>query len=250
MRGFILSDKGKIVFLADVHLSVERPDKEERFLRFLAGLKGSVGALYVLGDLFDFWIGPRHLKLPEHAKVLAALKDLAASGVKLVLLHGNRDFHVGAEFEKATGAKVYPGGLALQLGGKKIYITHGDFLCTRDSRYHQFTAVIRRPLVKKIFQMLPARLSYYLASGYRGHSKRVTRLKPGRVRGLVMKSVAAAFGAEYDVLICGHVHPPEGPYMREFTTGGKPRALYVLGEWETGGSWLEYSDGRFELHAL
>jgi UDP-2,3-diacylglucosamine hydrolase len=245
-----LSDEKKIVFLADVHLSGERPDKEERFLRFLDGLKGRVSAIYVLGDLFDFWIGPRHPRLPEHARVLAALKGLTASGVKLVLLHGNRDFHIGAEFEKTTGSKVYPGGLALQLGAKKIYITHGDFLCTRDSGYHQFTAIIRSPVVKKIFQMLPVRLSYYLASGYRGHSRRVTRQKPGRVRGLVTKSVTAAFGAGYDVLICGHVHPPEGPYERELTIGDKPRTLYVLGEWETGGSWLEYSDGRFEMHTL
>jgi UDP-2,3-diacylglucosamine hydrolase len=245
-----LTDKKKIVFLADVHLSGERPDKEERFLKFLSGLKGRADALYVLGDLFDFWIGPRHLKLPEHARVIAALRDLTASGMKLVFLHGNRDFHVGAAFERATGAKVYPRGLALRLGGKKVYITHGDFLCTRDSRYHQFTAIIRGPLARKIFQLLPARWSVYLASGYRGHSRRVTKQKPGHVRGLVMKSVAAAFGPDYDVLVCGHVHPPEGPYMRELTLGGKPRALYVLGEWETGGSWLEYAGGRFQIHAL
>jgi UDP-2,3-diacylglucosamine hydrolase len=245
-----LSDKGKIVFLADVHLSGERPDKEKRFLDFLGGLKGRAEALYVLGDLFDFWIGPRHLRLPEHARVIAALRDLSASGARLVFLHGNRDFHMGAEMEKAAGAKIHPAGLALQLGGKKVYLTHGDFLCTRDSRYHQFTAIIRSPLVKKIFQMLPAPWSYYLASGYRGHSRRVTRGKPGRVRGLVMQSVVAAFGRDYDVLVCGHVHPPEGPYMRELTVAGKPRTLYVLGEWDAGGSWLEYSDGRFEIRTL
>lgn len=245
-----MTNNKKIVFLADVHLSGERPDKEERFLKFLEGIKGRTEALYVLGDLFDFWIGPKHLELPEHARVIASLRDLTASGARLVFLHGNRDFHVGAAFEKTTGAKVYPGGLTLRLGGKKVYITHGDFLCTRDSRYHQFTAIIRHPLVKWIFQMLPARLSYYMASGYRGHSRRVTRQKSSHVRGLVTKSVAAAFGRDYDVLVCGHVHPPEGPYMRELTLAGKPRALYVLGEWETGGSWLEYSDGRFEMHTL
>ena len=191
-----------------MHLSGEKPEKEERFLRFLAGRKGRVGAIYVLGDLFDFWIGPGPTSA-RHAQVLAALKDLSASGVKLAFLHGNRDFHIEADSESHRRKGLSPRAV-VATGRKRVYMTHGDFLCTRDSRYHQFTAIIRSPLVKKIFQMLPAGWGYYLANGYRGHSKRVTRQKPGNVRGLVMKSVMAAFGEEYDVLVCGHVHPPRG----------------------------------------
>ena len=245
-----LNDKDGIVFLADVHLTGSRPDREERFIRFLEGLHGRIGALYILGDLFDFWVGPRHVRLPEHARVLSELRRLHSSGVEIVFLHGNRDFHVGAAFERATGARVYPNGVSLTLGGKRAYLTHGDLLCTRDSRYHQFTAIIRSAPVKKLFQLLPYRLSCYLAGGYRSHSRRATRRKPARVKGLVMKSVAAAFRKGFEVLVCGHVHPPGGPYMRTIKVDGKPRTLYVLGEWESGGSYLEYSGGRFELHTL
>jgi len=245
-----MSDKKRIIFLADVHLSGSRPDKENRFLGFLESLEGRVDALYILGDLFDFWVGPRHAKLPEHARVLSALRRLHSSGSDLVFLPGNRDFHVGRGFEKATGAKVFPAEISITLGDRKVCLAHGDFLCTRDSRYQQFASIIRSAPVKKLFQLLPVRLGHYLASGYRGHSKRATRRKPAHVRDLVMKSVAAAFRKGCDVLICGHVHPARGPYMKRITVDGVPGTLYVLGEWETGGSYVEYSDGRFELRTL
>lgn len=242
--------KDRIVFLADVHLSGSKPDKERRFLDFLGGLEGRAGALYVLGDLFDFWVGPRHAKLPEHARVLAALRRLTRGGTRVVCLHGNRDFHLGAEFERATGAEVHAGGLSLALADRRAYLTHGDFLCSRDSRYRQFTSIIRSAPVRTLFQWLPVRLSYYLASGYRGHSRRATRRKPRRMRELVMRAVAAAFRGGFDVLICGHVHPAGGPYQKSIVVDGKTRTLYVLGEWDRGGSFLEYSDGRFEIHTL
>jgi UDP-2,3-diacylglucosamine hydrolase len=233
------------LFLSDVHLSPRHPERGERLLALLAREAGRIGELYLLGDLFDYWIGPKHLDLPDYRDAFDAMRGLSARGVRVVFLCGNRDFYVRRRFRETLGLEVFTGPVTVPIGGGRAFLCHGDHLCTRDRSTRRAQAIIRSRPVEEIFTRLPVGLARFLALGYRGHSHRVTTSKPAKRKALADEAVLATFRAGADVIVCGHIHRPGKHIWR---ADGRERVLYVLGDWSAGPSYLTEEDGRWRLY--
>ncbi|MDR2875519.1 MAG: UDP-2,3-diacylglucosamine diphosphatase, partial [Methylobacillus sp.] len=120
------------LFISDLHLCASRPRITALLLTFLQGAAREADALYVLGDLFEYWAGDDDLADPFNAQICAAFKQLADSGVTIALIHGNRDFLLGEKFSRAAGMKILNDPALLELHGRRVLLTHGDQLCTDD----------------------------------------------------------------------------------------------------------------------
>jgi len=194
-------------FVADLHLEPAARAPWELFLAFLRASQG-IPALFVLGDLFEFWIGRGQVRDPEHAPVLDALRAAARAGTALHFLHGNRDFLLGADFAARVEGRVHPHGLvAVRADGTRVLCLHGDELATRDRSYQRLRAVLRAPLVAGTARRLPPGLASALARGLRRRSRAAVahkseayvELQPEAAR----RALAAARAQE---LVCGHAH--------------------------------------------
>ena len=119
------------LFISDLHLEADRPEIGEQFLAFLAGPAREADALYILGDLFEAWVGDDDPS-PYYAGMKDALRELTGSGVPVYFMHGNRDFMIGERFAEETGVTLLPDPYLVELHGEKVLLSHGDYLCTDD----------------------------------------------------------------------------------------------------------------------
>jgi len=232
------------VFLSDVHLTPRDPARTARFVGFLAREAPRTGELYILGDLFDYWIGPKHLLLPDYREALEALRGAARRGVRVVFLHGNRDFYMGSAFAGALGLEVVRDRLDLVGRAGRICLCHGDNLCVRDRSTRRAQAIIRSRAVEWIFTRLPVGLAKFLAEGYRRHSRRVTVRKEPRRIALAVEAVEAVFRGGSDVIVCGHTHRAE---KRTWRGNSGEKVLFSLGDWSEGASYLVEEEGQWRL---
>jgi UDP-2,3-diacylglucosamine hydrolase len=255
------------VFLSDVHLSPRDPARQERLLKFLEREAPRTDELYILGDLFDYWIGPKHLALPDYQGALEALRRASAGGTRIFFLLGNRDFYVRRRFARATGVEVVPGRTehALAVGSSKVYLCHGDYMEGRRGLGFRIQEWIRTRPVEAVFTRLPAPFQKGGARFYRwlsdlkkqfpGLYGRFSRLKSrlgrrragGTVRGphgLCQEDVAARVRRGADIIVCGHIHKP-GAWP--LVVDGRRAMLYTLGDWSGGESYLEEEGGRWRL---
>ena len=134
----------KTLFISDLHLEAGRPEIGEQFLAFLAGEARAAEALYILGDLFEAWLGDDDPN-PYYAAMKAALRELVDAGVPVKFMHGNRDFMIGADFAAATGVAILSDPLVVELYGERVLLSHGDSLCTDDIEYQKVRAMTRDP---------------------------------------------------------------------------------------------------------
>jgi UDP-2,3-diacylglucosamine hydrolase len=237
----------RIIFFSDVHLAQGESQKVKKFSRFLSVQKGRAEEIYILGDLFDFWVGPRQALLSDFAPVLGILKELAESGIEITFLAGNRDFYLGKFLKRKYGIRFLEEAQEFQVAGKRIFLTHGDLLCTGDKNYRRLRRVVRNRAIERLFTSLPLQISFALAQGLRRHSRRVVRMKPEKERALVKEEVRKIFQGGVQIIISGHTHrPAKTTYMLD----KKEKFLYTLGDWEKGGSYLEVERGRFKLRSL
>ena len=158
------------LFIADLHLQTEEPAITAGFLRFLGGEARQADALYILGDLFEAWIGDDDPN-PLHREVASAIKSLVDDGVPCYFIHGNRDFLVGKRFATASGMQLLPEEKVLDLYGRRILIMHGDTLCTDDPGYLAFRAKVHTPWIQKLFLALPLFIRRRIAQKMRNDSK-------------------------------------------------------------------------------
>lgn len=235
------------LFVSDLHLDAAWPEAIAQFESLLAGPALEAEALYILGDLFEAWIGDDDDD-PARERVCVALRALAASGVPVYVLHGNRDFLLGAGFERRSGAQLLPDPTIIELGGERVLLTHGDALCTADVSYQQLRAIVRRPRWQRRLLRLPlaARrlLSAAARAGSRQHTGSVAEYimdaDPGTVR-------AALRAADAQVLVHGHTHRPGIEPLPEVAAGAR---RIVLGAWYEQGSVLRHDSAGFELQVL
>lgn len=233
---------GVSVFVSDVHLAGRFPRRLERFRRFLSDLPARARALYILGDLFDFWVGPGHARLDRAPEVLAALADVVKAGVEVSFVSGNRDFFLAHYLLETLGVRAYPDAQSVELDGRRVLLSHGDALCTRDRRYLRLRRILRSGLFRRLFTALPPEMAYYMGSCLRSYSRRVVRTKHHSVVSLDPAEIRRLFSTGIDVLICGHVHRPAHEVHE---IGGRRCELFVLDDWSRRPGWLEYADGRF-----
>ena len=216
------------LFVSDLHLADARPQQLELFLEFLHRARSVARALYILGDLFEVWLGDDD-DTPPNPQVMAALAALTGGGVKLAIGHGNRDFLFGRRFAAATGATLLDDYAVIDLYGTRTLLTHGDLLCTRDIKYQRFRRVVRHPLVRGAFLATPLAWRQRIARHTRSGTQASMRHKDDRIMDVDEQTVAARM-ASYDVvlLIHGHTHRPA---IHDYLGDTPPRRRIVLGDW-------------------
>ncbi len=196
------------LFASDLHLDSESPWAIDAFLAFLAGPARSAEALYLLGDLFEVWVGDDD-DSADHARTCAGLKALTDSGVPVYVIHGNRDFLLGEAFERRTGAKLLPDPVLVELHGVPTLLSHGDVFCTEDTSYQQLRSIVRKPGWQQRFLMLPLDARRLLASAARAGSKAHTERTVPVIMDVNPEAVVRAFRATgARRLIHGHTHRP------------------------------------------
>ncbi len=235
------------LFVSDVHLDAGTPQATEQFLAFLAAEAAAAEALYILGDLFEVWVGDDDRE-PENERVCRALRALTAGGVACFALHGNRDFLLGAGFSARSGCRLLTDPVIAQLDGERVLLTHGDALCTDDHPYQELRSTVRARAWQRRFLALPRSSRELLANEARAGSRRhIARAVP-YVMDVNAAAVAAAFRATgAQRMIHGHTHRPG---VHELEIDGARRQRIVLGAWYEQGSYLRYERGGYELRAL
>jgi len=196
------------LFASDLHLDSEAPWAIDAFLSFLAGAARDAEALYLLGDLFEVWVGDDDDN-PDNARVCAALKALTDGGVATYAIHGNRDFLLGDAFTRRTGVKLLPDPVLVELYGVPTLLSHGDVFCTEDPAYQQLRSIVRRPGFQRRFLSLPLDARRSLASAARAGSKAHTERTIPTIMDVNPDAVWRAFRATgARRLIHGHTHRP------------------------------------------
>ena len=217
------------LFISDIHLGSERPEKLHLFEAFLQGPARQASALYILGDLFEnFWLGNDDRQSPS-PQVIAALKHFTDNGGRLFILRGNRELMLDTGIETLTGAALIPDLSLITLDGKPVLVTHGDVLCTRDSKYQVFRRLMEASPVRWLFRILPysARewLVHWLSPGFK---QSVQKKKP-EIMDVEDAAVSDALQRfQVDEMIHGHTHRPA---IHEFSINGRAGRRIVLGDW-------------------
>lgn len=239
---------GVTLFVSDLHLSGERPDITALFIDFLGREAAQADALYMLGDIFEYWIGDEAVNWPEYRPVIAALSALTRVGVPLYLMRGNRDFLMGAGLEKATGGKLLGDPTHVSLYGTDTLLMHGDSLCTRDTEYMQFRTMVRDPKWQKEFLAKSVEERDTVARNYRELSKANGKIKPMDIMDVTPQAVEETMrNQKVHRLIHGHTHRPA---THKLTIDGQPATRIVLGDWYEQGSVLRCTKQGCELSSL
>lgn len=235
------------LFIADLHLQTEEPAITAGFLRFLQGEARHADALYILGDLFEAWIGDDDPN-PLHREIAIAIKALVDSGVPCFFVHGNRDFLLGKRYARDCGMTLLAEETVLDLYGRNILIMHGDTLCTDDTGYLAFRAKVHTPWIQTLFLALPLFIRSRIAAKMRAGSKAANSSKSMTIMDVNPQAVVSVM-AKHQVqwLIHGHTHRP---YMHDLTVNDKPAHRVVLGAWHTEGSMIKVTPDGVELIAF
>lgn len=225
-----------ILLVSDLHLEPQRPDLVRAFLHFLQNRAHGAEALYILGDLFEAWIGDDAMGAFEQ-DIATALRQLADSGTALYLMHGNRDFLIGKAFCRQAGCHLLPDRHIADFQGRRVLLMHGDTLCTRDEGYQKLRRILRHPLTLFVLRHLPLASRQKLARKLRSESRQQTRGKAMEITDVTEAEVEREMrAAQVTTLIHGHTHRPA---RHELLLDGQPAERIVLGDWDKRGWVLE-----------
>lgn len=232
------------LFIADLHLQTEEPAITAGFLRFLRGQAREADALYILGDLFEAWIGDDDPN-PLHQEIAAALSALTRSGVPCFFVHGNRDFLIGQRFARACGMTLLTEENVLDLYGRRVLIMHGDTLCTDDAGYLAFRARVHTPWIQRLFLALPLFIRLRIAEKMRANSTAANSSKSMDIMDVNPQAVTAVLEKHrVQWLIHGHTHRPA---IHPMEANGMPAFRVVLGAWHSEGSMVKVTKDDVEL---
>jgi UDP-2,3-diacylglucosamine hydrolase len=227
------------LFISDLHLEVDRPDIGEQFFAFLEDEAKHAEALYILGDLFDAWVGDDDPN-PHFADVKKALRALVDSGVPVYFMHGNRDFMVGEDFAEETGVRILPDPIAIDLYGNHVLLSHGDALCTDDFEYQKIRAMTRNPEWQATMRAKPLEERLLLARAAREESKargQTIDMDIMDVNQDAVKRTILDYGV--DILLHGHTHRPDVHFVE---LDDRVAKRIVLGDWYDQGSVVRWNE--------
>ncbi|HHJ79995.1 MAG TPA: UDP-2,3-diacylglucosamine diphosphatase [Candidatus Tenderia electrophaga] len=235
------------LFIADIHLGNEHPEISQRFVEFLQQQAVAAEALYILGDLFEVWIGDDAVQ-PEHQAAIAALKQLTDAGTPVYVMHGNRDFLLGQQFEALSGCQLIKDPLLIDLYGTPTLLMHGDSLCTDDHDYMQMRQQLRSSAWQQPFLAASAEQRLQTAQQYRDKSRQHSQKKSDEIMDVNADAVIEIM-AEHGVtqLIHGHTHRPAVHELRIDTQTAK---RIVLGDWYSQNSSLYCDESGCRLSNL
>ena len=220
----------KTLLISDIHLDPERPDIQSCFDVFINGcLKNAanIEALYILGDLFEVWIGD-DASIPHYQHAIDQLKQLTSKGINLFVMHGNRDFLLGSEFAKMTGCTLIPDPYILHIKQEYILLSHGDGFCIDDSEYMQFRDMVRNPDWQRNFLSKSIKERGDIAQAMRKASQ-VKGQQHYEIMDVNQQSIEKMM-LEQDIytIIHGHTHKPD---THNFTLKSQSAKRIVLPDW-------------------
>lgn len=231
----------RTLFIADLHLCQEEPAITAGFLHFLQREAPHCDALYILGDLFEAWIGDDNPN-PLHQQVARALRALP---VPVYFIHGNRDFLIGQRFAQACGMTLLPEEQVLTLYGHRLLIMHGDTLCTDDAGYLRFRAKVHNPWIQRLFLALPLWIRKRIAARMRADSKQANQHKSQTIMDVNQEAVVATMlRQQVPLLIHGHTHRPA---IHTLSLQGETAQRAVLGAWHSRGSMIQLDASGIQL---
>jgi UDP-2,3-diacylglucosamine hydrolase len=234
----------RALFISDLHLAGERPETNEQFFRFLDEEAARADALYVLGDLFEYWAGDDELQDPAGdplaAEVARAFRRLVDAGVPVHFMHGNRDFLASGGFLRASGAQFLQDPSVLAIGREPVALLHGDTLCTDDKAYQAWRLKARSADFQRDFLARPLAERHRLIGGMREESRQVTAATPAEIMDVNVDAVRDAFRQlRVRRMIHGHTHRPA---RHELEVDGARCERWVLPDWYGRGGYLALDD--------
>lgn len=236
------------LFISDLHLSIEKPELIRCFLNFLNQRALQADRLYILGDLFDSWVGDDDYT-PPNAKIRKALKKLTQSGTQVFFQSGNRDFLLGERFGRETGVQLLGDYAVIELNGQATLLTHGDLLCTDDLPYQQFRLKSRSPEWRQNVLAKPLLLRLLAARWYRLRSFFHKRKKSQEIMDVNQTTVIKVMQTHQTLrLIHGHTHRPA---IHDFILEGKEAQRIVLADWtKNKAELLCWNDAGYRMESL
>jgi UDP-2,3-diacylglucosamine hydrolase len=237
----------RTLFVSDLHLDEARPDATARFERFLEETAPGADALYILGDLFEYWVGDDGLVFPFPARIAASLAA-AARQTPIRFMHGNRDFLVAQEFARKTGMQLVDDPAIVDLYGERALLMHGDTLCTDDKPYQAFRAQVRAPAWQAALLARPLEERIGMAQRLRVESEAAKGGKTAEIMDVADEAVEKAFEQHgCSLMIHGHTHRP-GQHVHRVS--GRECVRWVLADWYEGGAYLEATSAGIRSVAL
>lgn len=237
-------------FISDLHLDGAQPEITDQFLRFLDEEAKHAEALYILGDLFEAWIGDDDPD-PDKQRAIRALRATTAAGVRSYLIHGNRDFLIGKRFSEETGVHLLPDGTVIELYGRRVLLMHGDSLCIDDHAYQRLRRIVRNPLVQFTMRRLSLeqrqKLAARMRAGSKAHIETMDRAAPQIMDVNAGEVLATLRRYQVDCIVHGHTHRPA---IHEIQLDGKTATRIVLGDWYEQGSVLKWDERGYALEIL
>jgi UDP-2,3-diacylglucosamine hydrolase len=239
-----------LLFISDLHLDGERPDITTQFLAFLESEARQARALYILGDLFEAWIGDDDPDADKH-RVVAGLAALSATGVPIYLIHGNRDFLIGKQFCRDTGVTLLADSTVVNVYGRRVLLMHGDTLCTDDRAYQRLRRIVRNPLVQFLLRRLSLKrrqaLAQRMRAGSKAHIASMDKAAP-QIMDVNPQQVIRTFRRlRIDCIVHGHTHRPA---IHQVDVDGTSATRIVLGDWYEQGSVLRWNEHGYQLATL
>jgi len=235
------------LFISDLHLDPARPGIVDLFLQFLRGPVQDSEALYILGDLFEVWIGDDN-GTSEYDAVMDGLRQCTNNGIPIFLMHGNRDFLLGDEFMGRTGCTLLADPTVINCTDEPILLMHGDTLCIGDKGYQDFRIQVRDQKWQQRFLSKTIAERKHIASDLRESSRTAVQDKTPEIMDVDPQAVEDAFRYhKVRYMIHGHTHRPG---IHQLSVDGKSVQRIVLGDWYKQGSVLQHRSGNFQLQAL
>ena len=234
----------RTIFLADAHLKDQADDNYRLLLRFLKELTGNTDALYIMGDLFDFWVGFPGNPFRQYDEALEALQNLADSGCRLVCFEGNHDFHLGDIFSQRLKAEIHPAPIIREIQGKRLYLCHGDQINRADYGYRLLRLLLHNPLTGAAVRFIPLPFAAFIKEKLQHTSRAKYHAASSRWD---YRAIIRAFAAETGRkgccgLVTGHFHLA----FCEQTNNGTFTVL-SLGDWMEQLTYGEMVDGELRL---
>lgn len=236
----------EVLLASDMHLDPRRPEGLALFDRFLTEVAAGADALYLLGDLFEVWLGDDAIH-PAYEPVLDHLAALEGAGTALYIQHGNRDFLMGEALAHRVGATLLPEEAVVELGGAPTLLLHGDTLCTDDTAYQEFRAQVRDPRWQAEFLALSPAERMEQAKQAREASREAQAAVDSEITDVNAGAVADAFQRHgVQRMIHGHTHRPDDHAL---AVDGTPCRRLVLPQWTDRGGYIRCDEGGCELLA-
>ncbi len=235
------------LFISDLHLEAGKPEIGKQFLNFLEGEATQAEALYILGDLFEYWVGDDDPN-PHYKVMKAAIRELVDAGVPVHFMHGNRDFMIGEQFAEETGVTLLDDPKPIDLYGQKVLLSHGDALCIDDVNYQQMRLMTRNPEWQAMMRAKPLEERIEIAKRARRESQEYNASVDDDIMDVNQDAVIGTFRQRgVDILLHGHTHRPA---IHDVDLNGKTGQRIVLGDWYEQGSVVRWDENGPRLEVM